>query len=205
MPIYFEDKNLSKRLLAGDERAFNQFFDDYFSRLYRFALARLSNDEAAACDVTQAALSKALRKIHLYRGEAALFTWVCVICRREISDWWKKHSRHREHIVLIEDYPDVRAVVEALDAPGDSDPQKLYLQHEAARLIQVVLDRLPPKYGDALEWKYIEGHSVREIAMRLGISTVAAQSMLARAKRAFQDMYNTLAQPLLDELRHSEG
>jgi hypothetical protein len=41
--------------------------------------------------------------------------------------------------------------------------------------------------------------------MRLGISTVAAQSMLARAKRAFQDMYNTLAQPLLDELRHSEG
>jgi RNA polymerase sigma factor (sigma-70 family) len=95
--------------------------------------------------------------------------------------------------------------VEALDAPGDSDPQKLYLQHEAARLIQVVLDRLPPKYGDALEWKYIEGHSVREIAMRLGISTVAAQSMLARAKRAFQDMYNTLAQPLLDELRHSEG
>lgn len=198
MPIYIEDRKLTKRLLAGDERAFNQFFDDYFSRLYRFSLARLSNDENAAGEVTQAALSRALQKIHLYRGEAALFTWVCVICRREISDWWKKQTRHRQHLVLIEDYPDVRAVVEALDAPEQYGPHNQYLQHEAARLIQVVLDRLPPRYGDALEWKYIEGHSVKEIATRLDITPVAAQSLLARAKRSFQEMYNTLAQPALE-------
>lgn len=199
MAIYTEDRKLTKRLLAGDERAFSQFFDDYFSRLYRFSLVRLSNDEDAACEVTQAALSRALQKIHLYRGEAALFTWVCVICRREISDWWKKQSRHREHIVLIEDYPDIRAVVEALDLPEKNSPHSQYLQHEAARLIQVALDRLPPRYGDALEWKYIEGYSVKEIAKRLGLSPVAAQSLLARAKRSFQEMYNTLAQPVLNK------
>lgn len=200
MPIYVEDRKLTKRLLAGDERAFSQFFDDYFSRLYRFSLARLSNDEEAACEVTQAALSRALQKIHLYRGEAALFTWVCVICRREISDWWKKQTRHREHLVPIEDYPDIRAVVEALDVPEQNSPHGQYLQHEAARLIQVVLDRLPPRYGDALEWKYIEGYSVKEIAVRLDLSPVAAQSLLARAKRSFREMYNTLAQPVLNKI-----
>lgn len=199
MPIYIEDRKLTKRLLAGDERAFSQFFDDYFSRLYRFSLVRLGNDEDAACEVTQSALSRALRKIHLYHGEAALFTWICVICRREISDWWKRQSRHRQHVVLIEDYPDIRAVVEALDVPAENNPHSRYLQHEAARLIQVVLDRLPPRYGDALEWKYIEGHSVKEIAVRLDLSPVAAQSLLARAKRSFQEMYNTLAQPVLNK------
>lgn len=195
MPIYFEDRKLSKCLLAGDERAFSQFFDEHFSRLYRFALARLAGDREATHEVVQSALSRALNKIHLYRGESALFTWVCVICRHEIADWWKKQSRYREHIVLTEDYPDIRAVVEALDAPTQSDPQRQYQQLEVIRLIQVALDRLPPKYGDALEWKYIEGYSVKEIAGRLGLSTQATQSMLARAKRSFREIYSTLAQP----------
>ena len=44
-----------------------------------------------------------------------------------------------------------------------------------------------------LEWKYVEGHSVKEIAARLNIGTEATQSLLARAKRAFADVYGTLA------------
>lgn len=56
----------------------------------------------------------------------------------------------------------------------------------------MALDRLPVKYGNVLEWKYIEGHSVKEIAARLQIGTEAAQSVLARAKRAFADVYESL-------------
>jgi RNA polymerase sigma-70 factor (ECF subfamily) len=199
MSIYFEDRKLTKRLMAGDERAFSQFFDEHFSRLYRFALARLPDDQEAASEVVQAALSRALKKVHLYRGESALFTWVCVICRHEISDWWKKQSRYREHIVLTEDYPDIRAVVESLDAPSEGDPLRRYQQHELTRLIQVALDSLPSNYGNALEWKYIEGYSVKEIAARLDLSPEAAQSMLARAKRAFRGVYSPLVQPALNQ------
>ena len=199
MPIYLEDRKLIKRLLAGDERAFSEFFEENFSRLYRFALARLSNDTEAAKDVTQIALSRAMKKIHLYRGESALFTWMCVICRHEISDWWKRQSRYQDHIVLTEDYPDIRAVVEALDAPADSNPLNQYQQLEVARLIQVALDRLPSNYGNALEWKYIEGYSVKEIALRLGLSPEATQSMLARAKRSFREIYSTLTEAALNQ------
>ena len=55
---------------------------------------------------------------------------------------------------------------------------------ETTRLIQVALDQLPTHYGDALEWKYVYGFSVDEIAAKLGIGFEAAQSLLARAKRA---------------------
>ena len=72
---------------------------------------------------------------------------------------------------------------------------------ELARLVQVALDHLPPKYGDALEWKYIQGYSVKEIAGRLNLSPEAAQSLLARAKRAFQDIYGTLARPVMKEAK----
>ena len=201
MPIYLDDRNLVKRLLAGDEQAFSQFFDENFGRLYRFVLARISYEEEAAREIVQAALSRALRKAHTYRGEAALFTWLCVICRNEIVDWMRRNAKYREHIVLIEDYPEIQAAVDSLLAPDTDDPGRHYQKYEASRLIQVALDKLPPKYGDALEWKYIEGYSVKEIAMKMDLSHAAAQSLLARAKRAFQEIYGALVRPVLNEAK----
>ena len=192
MPVYLEDKQLAKRLLAGDERAFDRFFDEHFARLYRFAIARLGDDPDTAKEVVQITLGKAIRKMASYRAESALFTWLCAICRNEISDWLSRQGRYREHIVLVEDLPDVRSVVESWQAPHDDGPERQYRRVEALRLIQVALDRLPARYGNVLEWKYVEGHSVREIAARLGIGAEAAQSLLARAKRAFADVYGTL-------------
>ena len=62
-------------------------------------------------------------------------------------------------------------------------------RREIARLVQVVLDRLPGRYGDALEWKYIDGFSVAEIAERLALAPKAAESMLTRARAAFRDAF----------------
>ena len=199
MPTYLEDRRLVKRLLAGDEQAFRQFFDENFGRLYRFALARTSHDEDASREIVQAALSRALRKVHSYRGESALFTWLCAICRNEMVDWMRRNARYHEHIVLTEDYPEIQAAVDSFLAPDSDDPGKHYQKHEASRLIQVALDKLPPRYGNALEWKYIEGYSVKEIAIKLDVSPEAAQSLLARAKKAFQEMYSTLARPVFNE------
>ena len=55
-----------------------------------------------------------------------------------------------------------------------------------------MLDRLPARYGDVLEWKYIEGRSVEEIGQRLGVGQIAAQSQLARARVAFRDALETV-------------
>ena len=199
MAIYLDDRKLVKRLLAGDEQAFSQFFDENFSRLYRFALARLSRDEDVAGEIVQAALSRALRKAHTYRGESALFTWLCVICRNEIVDWMRRNARYNQHIVLTEDHPEIQAAVDSFLAPETDDPGRHYQKYEASRLIQVALDRLPPKYGDVLEWKYIEGYSVKEIALKMDLSPEAAQSLLARAKTAFKEIYSTLARPVILE------
>ena len=196
MPIHLEDRKLVRRLLAGDEQAFDRFFEDNFSRLYRFALARLSGDSEVASELAQAALSKALRKIQSYRGEAALFTWLCAICRNELADWTRRDNRYRQHIVLTEDRPEIQAAIDSFQTMESEEPAGRYQRYEAARLIHVALDHLPPKYGDALEWKYIEGYSVREISQRLGLSFEAAQSLLARARRAFEEIYSTLARPV---------
>ena len=182
-----EDQQLIRRMLGGDEQAFEAFFNAYFARVYRFALPRLNGDVEAAREVVQATLAKAMRRIGDFRGESALFTWLCQICRREAVDHIRSRRRHLKHVVLIDDRPDLRSAIEALQAPEEYDLVKSYGREEVGRLVRVVLDRLPSNYGDALEWKYMEGSSVEEIGARLGIGTIAAQSLLARARPAFRE------------------
>ncbi len=192
MAVYLDDRKLVKKLLSGDELAFEGFFEDNFARLYRFALVRLSDDPDAARDIAQIVLTRAIQKLHTYRAESALFTWLCAICRNEVSDWLSRQGRYRQHIVLTEDYPELQAAVDSFQAPFEENPEAQYLRLEKLRLIQVALDKLPAKYGNVLEWKYVQGHSVREISTRLNMGQEATQSLIARAKRAFADVYTTL-------------
>ena len=186
------EKELISRMLAGDERAFNTFFTNYFPRVYRFALPRLGGDVEATKDVVQATMTKVIRNVADYRGEAAMFTWICQICRRQIVDYLRAHRRHADRVVPIDDSLEVRAAMESIEAPAENEPGNSYSRAETRQLIQTVLDRLPARYGDVLEWKYVEGHSVEEIGERLGVGQTAAQSMLARARTAFRDALETV-------------
>ena len=189
---YEDDRGLAGRLLRGDETAFESFFATYSARLYRFAAARVSNDGDAAEEIVQLTLSKALAKLATYRGEAALFTWLCTFCRHEISACYARRERLAPETPLVEDSPDVRATLESLGAMSTSGPEEQYRRREIARLVQVTLDSLPEPYGDALEWKYIQGWSVDEIASRLRVGPKAAESMLTRARHAFRDAFSAL-------------
>jgi len=181
-----DDRQLIRRMLAGDERAFEAFFSAYFARVYRFALPRLNGDVEATQEVVLSALTKALRNLSDFRAESNLFTWLCQICRHEVVDHIRARRRSR-HVVLIDDEPELRMALESIEAPEDYDLLAKYGRSEVSRLVRVVLDRLPSSYGDALEWKYIQGDSVEVIGERLGIGTTAAQSLLARARVAFRD------------------
>ena len=87
------DRRLVKRMLAGSEAAFEQFFDDYFPGLFRIVLMRVDHDADVADEVVQAAISKAIDRFESYRGEAALFSWLCMICRNEITDRYRRRGR----------------------------------------------------------------------------------------------------------------
>jgi RNA polymerase sigma-70 factor (ECF subfamily) len=185
------DRHLVRRLLAGDEAAFDEFFDRYFPGLYRFALGRLGQDEDAAEEVAQATICKAIRKVGTFRGEAALFTWLCTFCRHEISAWLRRNGVAAARVDLVEEIPEVRAALESLST-GLDDPDAALGVKELRRLVQVTLDSLPGRYGSALEWKYLEELPVREIAERLGVSPKAAESLLTRAREAFREGFTAI-------------
>jgi len=189
------DRELVRRMLAGDEQAFTELFDGYFPGLYRFALARMERNEDAAEEVVQATLCAAIRKLSTYRGEAALFTWLCTFCRHEISAYYRRANRVHAVVHLIEDDPAIAAALDSRLAADDAGAEATMRREETARLVHALLDRLPPRYAAALEWKYIDGLSVQQIAARLELSAKAAESLLARARDAFREGFAILTPP----------
>jgi RNA polymerase sigma-70 factor, ECF subfamily len=182
-PDRIPDRILVEKLLARDERAFAEFFDTYAPRLFRFAMRR-AGDEDLAEEITQTTLIAAVSKLKTWRGEASLFTWLCTIARRQLLDHWRKTGRQPE-LRPLDDDPDVRAALESL-ASGDRPDAALDGLRLAER-VQIALDALPDRYGDVLEWKYLQGLSVNEIAERLASTPKAVESTLTRARQAFRE------------------
>jgi len=69
----------------------------------------------------------------------------------------------------------------------DAKEPVLLLQSATERAeIMKVLEGLPANYALVLEAKYGDGLSVETIALQLGLTEIAVQSMLARAREAFR-------------------
>jgi RNA polymerase sigma-70 factor (ECF subfamily) len=183
--MYESDRALVARMGAGDQRAFDEFFHSSAPRLAAFAARRSGLDAASVEDVVQNTLVKAVRNLASYRGEAALFTWLTEICRHELADVYRKAARRPDHASLDE-----------LNSVTRHAQLRMPEQHEPAAQIETEMQRtavnralqaLPERYALALEAKYRDGFSVDEIAQLLGLTSTAAQSLLARARDAFRE------------------
>jgi len=185
-----EEKALVRRMLAGDERAMEEFADGYFPGLYRFAIRRLGGDAELTRDLVQTTVVKALSKLGSYRGEAPLFTWLCACCRNEMAMYFRKKQQF-PHLVELDDQDGEEPAHAGAGEWGS--PEEIFVRKEVADNVHAALDRMPPRYARALEWKYLEHLPVTEIAARLKLSLKAAESLLTRARQAFRQGYESLA------------
>lgn len=186
-----EEKALVERMLAGDEDAMEAFADGYFPGLYRFALTRLNGRSELARDIVQTTACKILDKLDSWRGDAPLFSWLCACCRNEIAMHFRRET---SGLRLVEpDDPDVEPATPEDRAPLGV-PDRDLARKEVARHVHEALDLLLPEYARALEWKYLDRLSVRDIAARLERTPKATESLLSRARRAFQESYGRLTE-----------
>jgi len=180
------DAELIAAMLSGDRAAFEYFFHTQHPRLFRFALRRLGRADLAE-EVAQEALIEAIERLEEFRGEAALSTWVTAICRSTVAQLRRRRADTQPVLGVLEDDPEVRTALERLG--GDAHlPDRAADRVETILIIQAVLDALPPVYGDLLEWKYVDGLSILELAERLGRSPKAIESLLTRAREAFREV-----------------
>jgi RNA polymerase sigma-70 factor (ECF subfamily) len=184
-----DERSLVRRIIAGDQSAFAEFADTYIPGLYRFASSRLNHDRELTREVVQATLVKAIAKLTSFRGEAALMTWLCACCKTEIATHFRRGKSRPTEV----EWTDEQAVwATPLNRTPPDCPEESALRNEVSSLVHTTLDMLPPRYGQVLEWKYLDNASVKEIADRMSLRTKAAESLLTRARNSFREVYARL-------------
>ena len=161
--------------------------DRYGDTLYRYALVRLRNADAAE-EVVQETFLAALRARDQFAGRGEEGAWLLGICKRKLVDFIRRRQR-----------PDAAPGDELgadpsagfFDAKGNwrFDPRMMKGRPEAVlereefwQAVRGCLGRLPQRQADAFTLREIEEMSGEEICKDLGISASNLWVLLHRAR-----------------------
>jgi len=181
-PDYAQDAILVQRTLDGDYAAFEEIVRQHQETVFRVAM-RFVKDETEAQDVTQDAFLNAFRKIHTFKGNAALGSWLYRIAVNTSLMRLRK-KRRRSEIALENVHPHQSSEGDLLEfrsvwhERGDEQAEKKELRGK----IQEAVDGLAPKYQNVFVMKEFDGLSLEEIGDELTLSIPAVKSRLHRAR-----------------------
>jgi RNA polymerase sigma-70 factor (ECF subfamily) len=182
-----DEQDLLARMRRGEQRAFDEFFDTYAERLAAFAARRSPLDAAALEDVVQLTMINAIRGLPGFRGGAALFTWLCQICRNQLADVARKAAR-QPRVQSLDELSETRSA-EVVALTDFRDPLDECASDSSRQAVRRVVNSLPASYARILELRFGDDLTVPEIARVLELTEDAAESRLVRARQAFREAW----------------
>lgn len=161
-----KDDELSELLLLsqnGDKGAYTRFLGEVSELLKKFLLRRMENSELTE-DVLQDTLLSVHRARHTFHPEKPLGPWLYAICEHRILDFYRKYRRLEAREVALPDEI-MEWAAPSLESRETENGQKIF---EA-------LERLPTNQREVITLLKIEELSVREIAVKTGMSESAVK------------------------------
>lgn len=145
-----------------------ELYNTYRMDLYRY-LCHLTHDPAEAEDLLSETFLRALKRLHTYRGDCAVKTWLFGVAR---NVWLESLRKHRPTVSaddLLETYLTDDTLPDHTDTRLQWQRVQALLQQKDDRARRVVQLRA-------------EGYSYAEIAARLGISESSARVIEHRTR-----------------------
>ena len=153
---------------GGDASAFDRLLAPYRGPLYRLALHRLADAEAAE-DVVQETFLCVYRYLASYDSRLSFRTWLWTIHLRQCGRWAK--GRAKGEGVASAD-PSTLAATDL----REERPDVICERRDQSALLREALERLPAKQADALRLRFFAGLTFPEIARSLGCSELTAKN-----------------------------
>jgi RNA polymerase sigma-70 factor (ECF subfamily) len=173
--------------------SFEEIFRRYESMVFNL-LFRVLGDREEALDVSQEVFFSVYRKLHRFRGESSLKTWIYRIALNRAANrcrWWNRLRRRGtlsldEHLSKDEGS---RAFGDSLKSTGMT-PEEELLINEKRRDIEHSLLRLPVQQRMAVIMRDVEGLPYEEIAASLQVSLGTVKSRIARGREELKRRLN---------------
>jgi len=169
-------------------RAWSMLCERYLPLVWRYAYALLKNTHVAE-DVASEVMLAFLKNIEKIDAEAPkISAWLRSVVRHKVADHHRQVYRAKKHLPRVALEHPYKNADQRQENP--QDPATPLLVAEKKIEIAEILEGLPERQRLALEWKYVEGMRVRDIATRLGETEKAVEATLYRARRDFRHEFS---------------
>jgi RNA polymerase sigma-70 factor (ECF subfamily) len=169
-----DDRAAVEAVRRGDREAFRGLVERYqrmvASVVWRFGIRADDVD-----DLVSEIFLKAFRNLPLYRPEHAFSTWLYRLAANHAVDHRRRRRAERGRTEMPEQVAD--------DSPG---PDAGLEREETIRRVREALERVDPRYREAMQLVYIEGLKVEEAARMLGIPEGTVKTRLLRGREAMR-------------------
>lgn len=180
---------VNSEVQQGSLQALTEVYQQYFPAVWRYVAVHLHLDRSRHYlpadrpmieDVVSETWLAAVRSIDKFDpARGSVQGWLLGIARNKVNDYWNRNKLRP-----------CEPAAEAAD-PGQT-PEESLQTRETQSLVHRALDRLDDQERIVLEWSYLDGANVQEIAQRVGKSYRAAEALLYRARIAFRAHFEAL-------------
>ncbi|PIV18136.1 MAG: hypothetical protein COS41_05480 [Elusimicrobia bacterium CG03_land_8_20_14_0_80_50_18] len=165
-----EEKEFVERLKRGDENAYREFMALYKDAVYRIIYS-FSGMASEIDDIAQDVFIAVFRKIHKFRLDSSLSTWLYRVTINKCKDYLRKR---RTATVELND---------SIISPRPDIPERLLNEARGKALLAT----LSAKFRSVVILREIEGMSYDDIARTLKIPLGRVKIMLFRARKQMKE------------------
>jgi RNA polymerase sigma-70 factor (ECF subfamily) len=183
------ESGLVARLVARDERAFNELVRAYERRVFTLVV-RMLNSPAEAEDVAQEVFVQVFKAIGTFRGDSKLSTWIYRIainlCKNRMKYLKVRHAGEQDELGEVEERGALggerRANVGALERPDE-----MMSGRQVEHIVQRAILGIEPSFRECLVLRDVEELSYDQIEEITGLPIGTVKSRIHRARAQLRE------------------
>lgn len=172
------DAHLTAGQAKVNAQEFQTLYQENLSQVYRYVYSKVGNREEAE-DLTSQIFMKAVRSVNTERGALSVQKWLFQVARTTIADYWR--SRYRIATSSLD------ALLES-GWEGPAEVEAVVISTGPAEQVQRLLQALPEHYREVLTCRFLLNLSIRETAVRLGLTEANVKVLQFRALKRASDL-----------------
>jgi RNA polymerase sigma-70 factor (ECF subfamily) len=167
----------------NDVQAFQQFYQENIGPIYRYIYSKVGNREEAE-DLTSQTFVKAVHSIDRERDVHSMQKWLFRVAHTTVADYWR--NRYRISTSSLDELLDA-----GWEGPAEDEPPAT-ISTRPVENVRRILDRLPAHYSEVLNYRFLQNLSIKETAIKMGITEANVKVLQFRALKRAADLDENL-------------
>jgi len=175
-----------------DVQEFQRMYQEKVGSIYRYVYSKVGNREDAE-DLTSEIFLKAVSALNQEFSPQSMYTWLFLIARSTVADYWRAHYRLPAH--------SLDALLEAgWEGPAEEEPAVAAISSGAAGRVRLLLQALPEQYREVLTCRFLLNLSIKTTALRMGLTVANVKVLQFRALKRAATLEQVVAEQQLSAL-----